>query len=384
MSTPGVIHKSRFVISTSEEFKNYIDYVDRDEAIRNNAYSRYSAYNDYMGNPEKTSALFTQDRNFLRDKDKEKVKDLFSMAQSKKSIMWQDVFSFNNAWLEKVGFYDRRTKDIDEEKIKNAVRASMKYWFEEDGLDGSAIWSAAIHYNTDNIHIHIATCELNPLKQRGKRTLKTLENMKSKFVNNLCNEKESYKKINDIIRENIVSDINSINYNKNKLKNLYKKVVENLPSDRRQWHYNYNTMSDARVYLDKITSLYIDEKKSNDWSLLMKELDKQEHILKEVYGKGKNEKYKHYKDNKIQDLYTRCGNRILNEIKEHIRMEELREKELLKIKDKKLREKRNKKINLKIFASNLKKLEKSLNDEFNSLKNQSYYDRLQEEKEYNM
>ncbi|MCE0593457.1 relaxase MobL, partial [Clostridioides difficile] len=193
MSTPGVIHKSRFVISTSEEFKNYIDYVDRDEAIRNNAYSRYSAYNDYMGNPEKTSALFTQDRNFLRDKDKEKVKDLFSIAQSKKSIMWQDVFSFNNAWLEKVGFYDRRTKDIDEEKIKNAVRASMKYWFEEDGLDGSAIWSAAIHYNTDNIHIHIATCELNPLKQRGKRTLKTLENMKSKFVNNLCNEKESYK-----------------------------------------------------------------------------------------------------------------------------------------------------------------------------------------------
>ncbi|MCE0643701.1 hypothetical protein LWF10_02455, partial [Clostridioides difficile] len=82
--------------------------------------------------------------------------------------------------------------------------------------------------------------------------------------------------------------------------------------------------------------------------------------------------------------YTRWGNRILKEITDHISMAELRETELLKINDKKLREKRNKKINLKIFASNLKQLEKSLNDEFNSLKNQSYYDRLQEEKEYNM
>lgn len=32
--------------------------------------------------------------------------------------MWQDVFSFDNLWLEKNGLYNSRTHELDERKIK--------------------------------------------------------------------------------------------------------------------------------------------------------------------------------------------------------------------------------------------------------------------------
>ena len=38
---------------------------------------------------------------------------------------------------------------------------------ENEGLE-NAIWTAGIHYNTDNIHIHIATCEIMPAREKIK------------------------------------------------------------------------------------------------------------------------------------------------------------------------------------------------------------------------
>ena len=56
-SSPAIIFKSKFLLSTNKKYKSYIDYIDREEAIRNESYKRYSLYNDYMGNPTKTIKL---------------------------------------------------------------------------------------------------------------------------------------------------------------------------------------------------------------------------------------------------------------------------------------------------------------------------------------
>ncbi|HBE9294001.1 TPA: hypothetical protein KNN40_002928 [Clostridioides difficile] len=377
MPSPGVVHISRFVTSTNNAFKNYIDYLDRKEAIRNDAFNRYSLYNDYMGNPIKTTGLFTKEKDVLSDIEKEKIKELFVMAQQKGSIMWQDVFSFDNKWLEKQGLYHSGSKSLDEEKLKHAVRESMNELFEKDNLKGSGIWSAAIHYNTDNIHIHVATCEPNPTKKRGKRKHKIMYNMKSKFVNSLFDAEKDYEKINEIIRENLIKSKQEFSSTSDyEMKKMFKKVITNLPADKRQWHYNYNTMKNSRVYLDKMTAYYINTYKKKEYNELLKKLDKQEEVLKTIYGVGQFEKYKDYKTNKIKDLQTRMGNTILKEVKVFIKEKEDRANHYKS-------GTRNKPMNIRISRRDIDRISKALSDESSHWKNMNYYEKLEKEIEYN-
>lgn len=369
MATPGIIVSSKFIECSAKEFNSYIDYIDRKEAIRNNAYNRYSLYNDYMGNPTKTTGLFNNDVDFMNEKDKENSKKLFAKAQENKSIMWQDVYSFDNHWLIKQGLYNPITKELDEEKIKRAVRKSTNYILEKDGLKDSCIWNGAIHYNTDNIHIHVAICEPNPTTKRGKRTQKTLDNMKSIFANELLNDKELYKEINKNIREDIIKPKKDFSSNDKKMKKLLLKAVKNLPKDKRHWHYEYNTMSKSNMYIDQMTKHYINTYKKDEFDTFIKNLDKQEEIFKEIYGVGSRKKYKDYKQNKIDELYKRMGNTILKEIKDYVREEEL----------KKYENNKSKGFNLKInfSKSDLNKIKKAMSNDLDSYKNMSYYEQLQ-------
>ncbi|MDK2802656.1 MAG: hypothetical protein KFW09_04685 [Oscillospiraceae bacterium] len=36
-----------------------MDYIDRETAVRDDMYSSFSLYNEYMQNPEKSSVIFT-------------------------------------------------------------------------------------------------------------------------------------------------------------------------------------------------------------------------------------------------------------------------------------------------------------------------------------
>ena len=183
----GIVHKRKWVKSSSEKFSSYINYIDREEAVRNYKLDEYSLFNDYMGNPKKCGNLFTSDRDFLSEDESKKLKRCFSIAQENGSFMWQDVFSFDNEWLEKHGMYDRRTGALDEKRLMGAVRNSMTEMIERENFD-SLIWSASMHFNTDNIHIHIASVELNPTrytKEDGFMQYKNLYRMKSKFANTL-------------------------------------------------------------------------------------------------------------------------------------------------------------------------------------------------------
>ncbi len=70
----GVINKVKFIRNGSSKFKNFIDYIDRSEATRKKNFDKYSAYNNYMGNPEKIGSLFTKDKHSLTEKEVKKLK----------------------------------------------------------------------------------------------------------------------------------------------------------------------------------------------------------------------------------------------------------------------------------------------------------------------
>jgi len=371
----GIVHKRKWVKSSSEKFSSYINYIDREEAVRNYKLDEYSLFNDYMGNPKKCGNLFTSDRDFLSEDESKKLKRCFSIAQENGSFMWQDVFSFDNEWLDKHGMYDRRTGALDEKRLMEAVRNSMTEMIERENFD-SLIWSASMHFNTDNIHIHIASVELNPTRytnEDGFMQYKNLYRMKSKFANTLIDRSKEQKKINDIMRNNIINGKKEISFHQDiEMKRLVTEIIKRLPEDKRQWQYGYNSLHEVKPLLDELTSYYIKNYKKDDFEKLINSLDDEEEYLKEVYGEGEKHFYKNYKKNKIDELYYRMGNSLLREIKT----------EVIKKNDNKSFIKNYSYTNLVLTAKDIKRLKKVFDKDFEKIKNELAYERLQREIEY--
>lgn len=328
----GVTLMQEFCRPNSSKFKNYIDYIDREEAQRNNAYNTYNIlddyeqYNEYMGNPEKSTGLFTAGKDVLSYKEKKELKKVFETAQKNGSLMWQTVISFDNAWLEKNGIYDATEKILDEHKIKAATRIAVARLLKSEGME-HAVWSAGIHYNTDNIHVHIATVEPYPMREemlykgrleiRGKFKQSNINKAKSAVVNDLMQTKEINQQINQIIRKDIVEQIK-----KQELANdpMMKKLFLNLCNDLPQlpgnlMNYNNRTMAQYRSRIDEISRLFLKKYIPEKYEELVEILDTQSKMYEEAYG-GRN--FGYYKEDKLHDLMTRMGNAVLKNARQYI------------------------------------------------------------------
>lgn len=335
--SPGVLLLCKFVRPESKKFNSYIEYIDRDKAVRNANFKKFSAYNDYMDNPEKqrefnaesdkTSALFTEKSDRLTKEQKAILKERFATAQKNGSPLWQDVISFRNDWLEQNGLYDSKTHWLNEKQIRMVTRQAVRTRLNNEEMYDSAVWAASIHYNTDNIHIHIAVVEPNPTRQlmenedgsverRGKLKQSTLDKMKSTVANRIVDQSETLNYINQIIRENIIAARPDDAFVKDReLQQAFMDIYKKLPADKRQWKYNMNGIKALHPEINRLSKMYIDHYHAKDFYNLQLELDKEQAYLKSVYGSGKKEKYMDYRKNKMQDLYTRLGNSILTEMR---------------------------------------------------------------------
>ncbi|QJX81235.1 MobP2 family relaxase [Priestia megaterium] len=383
---PGVVVKTKFITSHHKAFQQYVEYVDRDEAKqedRSVAHS-FSLYQDYMGNPNKTSSLFTHKYNRLTEEQKADLKESFEEAQKNNSIMWQDVITFHNPWLQEQGIYDARTHTVDERKLMYVTRQAMSKMLERERLNESAVWSAAIHYNTDNLHIHIATVEPNPTRSRGKRKPKTLDMMKSTVVNQIRDRGKNQDRINHLIRKEMVDQKkqdSSFAWRNRELKPLFLMVYNHLPQDKRQWQYSYNTIKPLKPYIDTLSEKYIKKYHQKEYQQLIKNLDKEVKELKKAYGEGTRDKgrYENYKQTKIDDLYKRMGNAFLQEMKAYDR----KQQDVKRLLDRKQSRKQTARYKQHVPVHfSLRKIEKAFKSEYESWKNQQHYERLQRETEH--
>ncbi|KRF46405.1 hypothetical protein ASG98_17700 [Bacillus sp. Soil531] len=385
--TPGVVLKTKFVTSDKKAFQEYVEYVDRDDAKKDQeAHEKlFSLYQDYMNNPDKTSSLFTEHSDQLNEYEKKELKGLFETAQKNNSIMWQDVITFHNPWLQENGLYDAHTHTVDEKKLMEITRQSMKEMLKRERLDQSAIWSAAIHYNTDNIHIHVATVEPHPTRNRGKRKPKTLDAMKSKVVSQILERGQEQKEINDLIRKNMVGSKkqdSSFKWRNRELKPLFLHIYNHLPEDKRQWQYSYNTLQPLRSSIDTLSAKYIQKYHAKEFEQFNKKLDQEVEVLRKAYGEGTFDKkrYEHYKQNKTDELYKRMGNAFLSEMREYDRKQTHIKKVLASSSGAK--QKTYSANHLPVHVS-LKKMERAFKSEYESWKNQQHYERLQKDIEQN-
>lgn len=375
--TPAIVIKSKFVTPSQREksgnYQEFLNYMDRkDTHAHENELLEYETYQDYMANDEKSTGLFSSVSDSLNEKEKEYMKDLFAHCQNKGSILWQDVISFDNEWLKENQIIDGT--HVDEKRLKQATRNGINAMLKKEGLSESAVWTAAIHFNTDNVHVHVATVQDSNFKERGKRKLGSLETMKSKVINNLIDKSKDYEKLNYFIREQVISkkredDMMSL---KNKIVNRdlvkqFKHIHQHLPEDKRLWKYNMNGIADARKEIDKFTTLYIEKHFKKEFEDFKKTLDKEVENHKRLYGDS--EKAEKYRDTKMTDLYTRMGNAVLNEIKEH---------------DKKtsaILSKPNVFKEQKDFKDVFYRIDRVMKNELQNYKNLNEFEKLQREKE---
>lgn len=352
----GVVVVTKFCKSGTKKFKEYINYIDRDEAVRTEKCSKYNLYQDYMGNPEKTTGLFTAEKDVLNEKEKKQLKAVFEQAEKNGSLMWQTVISFDNRWLEGNGLYDGNTQILDENKIKEAARNSVNKMLKAEGLE-NAVWSGAIHFNTDNVHVHIATIEPDPMREKkeytqyvtrdvnGKKVkeplrddkgeiIKTweykgrfkqssIDTCKREMVNQIINEKENNLKINSIIRDSIIKQKKNHVLAKDKeLIELFHKLYEKMPDcNRNMWNYNNPIVASCREIIDEISKQYIDNYHKDEMNELEERIMIQDEKYKEAYGSSGRS----YSEGKLKDLYTRMGNVVLKELREydkHMKMEQ--------------------------------------------------------------
>jgi hypothetical protein len=374
---PAVVIKSKFIAGSGggTSFNDYLNYMDRAETHDN--VNEFEKYQDYMSNEEKSTGLFTLNQDGLTDKEKIYYKEKFREAQESGSILWQDVISFDNDWLKESGVLDG--KSIDNKQIQEATRSAVQDMLKKEGMIDSAIWTGAIHYNTDNIHVHVAIVQTKDFKERGKRKQGSIDSMKSKVANKITDRSRHNEKLNEFIRERVIESKRDdpLNSLKNRVMNRelvqqFQKIHRMLPDDKRMWRYNMNAIQNVRPEIDKLTTLYIEKNFKEEFQDFQKQLDKEVEVHKRMYGNSANSE--RYRETKMTDLYTRMGNTILKEVSEYDRLQ------------KELARKRNKKPSKLIVQRDLNRavflVNRYAKTDIENAKNQRAYEELQREQEH--
>ena len=343
----GVVVVTKFCRAGSSVFASYVNYIDRKEAVRTENDCKYNLYQDYMSNPEKTTGLFTEFSDLKTDAEKKELKRVFEKAQENDSLMWQTVISFDNRWLEENGLYQSKDRVLDEERLKGITRSAVRKMLEKEGLQ-NAVWSAAVHYNTDNIHIHIASVEPHPMRekkayiqyeekmvngrmckqpildQNGKPVVKreykgtfkpkSIEACRREVVNEIIREKENNLKINSIIRDSIVKQKREHPLTKDKeLCSLFFKLYRDMPDcNRNMWNYNNPIMNPQKKQIDANSQKYIEKYHGAEYQEFLSLINAQAEKYKKAYGESSD---RNYTEGKLNDLYTRMGNAVLTEIR---------------------------------------------------------------------
>lgn len=337
----GVNVITEFETPESASYSGYIDYMNKEQGKQ----EQYKEYNDYLA---KTDSLFTMEKDNLSENEIKELKSLFEKAQENGSVLWKTVISFDNRWLEQNGIYDMKSDILNETKMREAIRKGIDTMLNNEGLQ-HAFWSAGIHYDTDNIHVHVATVE--PIPMRQKKTYKKYEvsrNEKNKLVhkkpvlngkgeqvvkeeyvgvfkassiklcksaiaNEIMQQRDVTLEINSIIRDQILKNKANISFRMDpKLQEQFFKVYEMLPDcPKNMWKYGQNIMKPIRSEIDELSDLYLSVYHGEEMKRIKELLKIQAARYMAAYG----DTGKDYGIGKMEDLHKRLGNIILAEMR---------------------------------------------------------------------
>lgn len=324
----GIVLVQKFIQPGGAAYKGYVDYMDRPEAISSRSdlrdYDIFGTYQEYMGNPEKSTGLFN-DEDYI---SKEQIKKIFNQSGKQGGILYQTVLSFEPEWLKENGIMDS-DGHIHEDLLREYTRIAVNTIQEKEDMK-SFVWTAAVHYNTAHPHIHIAMVDPNPswipgrgrckvdaegnLYQRGKWKESTMAAAKSRIVNKVLDLADTNKEINEIMRDRIIyqGKVNSFHRDYDpQIEGAFSDLLQSLPEDMRLWKYGNNAMDFYRSQIDYISDMILKNYFEEDLKDLDKILDNISKQYAAAYGESKQGA--DFKKGKEKDLRYRMGNAVLSE-----------------------------------------------------------------------
>lgn len=322
----------------NEDYSKYLGYMVRRQAIASKKQlskkdieemKRISGAMDKMGMPQSDPSkllidVWTNDKDTMTLGDRKEFQDKMDAAKKHGSMLWTDVVSFDNRWLERQGLYNPKTGELKSEALREASRKMLDVLGKKEQLN-QPFWLASVHRNTDNIHIHFAIMEKEnsrkmvdvggEMQPRGNFKQSTIYAMKSAFANELVDLSRVQARITEErsnVREAVYQNAKEA-MNRPDFRDRLNAFIKLLPADRRKWNYQSLHRMDPSLTkeLDEITDeLLKDDPHLEKYKDLVGDVDE---FYKEQYGKTKNE-HKHYADNQLKDLKKRAGNRLLHDL----------------------------------------------------------------------
>ncbi|EGQ3444016.1 hypothetical protein IS843_000067 [Staphylococcus pseudintermedius] len=417
----GIILKSQFNVS---KFIGYLDYINKnqkdDELIEkiidkqneelkllnknankkslksfsnyiigymNNANLKKEKSNNVKKVKKRTTAPFNDSSDQLSESELQDIKNFFDKAEKSGNVNYQDIISFDNQFLIKHGLYEESTDTLNEGVIKKATRKMMKRMIKDEKMNPfKTKWMANIHYDTDNIHIHISTTEENNTRKfftnengetelKGKRSQKTLDNMKSSFANSLLDSSQLLEKVTN--HRNALYNTFAIENTDNKVFTLINRLKNNLPENKKDWQYNNKKMKHLQNDIDKITSLLVKRNQILTMTDYKSNVSDVANYYREVYGD--DSKAMNYISNKEKEINQRLGNKLLKELKKNQSTKKNLQKHFQLNKKYHKNYMQGKKL---ISKKTIHRINRAINDESKEYQNEIAHERLKQKIEY--
>lgn len=316
--TPGVIFAQAFVQSdaTENEFSGYLDYMNRPQAFDKEKYQNDPLYKNYLGymkNEEKTDGLFDINSDLLDESKIDEYKKIYDESQAKGCPMYQGVISFDNDFLREYGLMVGEEK-LDKRRLKEIARQGMTTMLEASHLDiTNTVWTAAIHTNEDNIHIHFSYIEKEKVHRKyDKVEVSAFDKLKSKVANLIIGDKK-VREISALYRDALIPGLREqMRAGNIPAEELIKQLPDNIP-----WEYNRESFAPYRQLvrgcIDKM--IQTDPQTAEDFKKFNAALDSYSTDLMRLYGQGNRKLWERYKGNKLEDFYARAGNSLLKSLR---------------------------------------------------------------------
>lgn len=250
------------------------------------------------------------------DIDSVKLQAYEKKLQSTKSTVWTSILSFTPEYSDK---YMRN-----KQQAFDTITSTINQLFKKCGLDPDNMeWTCAYHTNTDNRHCHLVFWEKEKLKlnkygvpiySHWKLPKGAIESFKSDIAYFHKNEPLTYLSLRDNIKDNIISLV----------KNDHSTILANLDSKLKGIKsYQYARISRENQFIinnavDKLinSNSILKSSYNNYFQSLLKT---QKSILtncKEVNVLPTQEQ-KQFMSSRIAEFYNRCGNSVLQQLKEY-------------------------------------------------------------------
>lgn len=344
-TSPGIVFSLRFVQASAAEdkYSRYaVGYLSRPQAFEGYGHESDPLYHDadprkdqygYMSNEDKTDGLFDFEKDIVNDYGKMLHTKIFDFSQQQDCPLYQGVISFRNDFLRRHNIDYASVEGL--KQLKQIARLGISELIHESHIrEDNVDWTAAIHTNTDNIHIHFAIIEL----QKVNRTydmleVKAFDKLKSRVANRIVGNEEKIK-LSQIYQYELPKEIKeALHCTGTQIQQLADALPTNIP-----WQYNRPGMTDYHDMIDACVDKIIASNSSltDMWERGKIALQKYDTLVREMYGDAEHTSVydqatgtwglsdrstrglaDEAAKNKLRDFYSRAGNAVLHAAKEY-------------------------------------------------------------------